>query len=107
MEIAFAVTLVLLGITLTANFCARRWLNVAVKERDKCYELAEQRKREAETAKGLADYYRNEASYWKGLAYGDKAQTIYATAVNSLENGDGFSLKTTPAIACQPTSNKR
>ena len=35
MEIAFAVTLVLLGVTLTANFCARRWLNVAVKERDK------------------------------------------------------------------------
>ena len=38
MKIAFAVTLVLLGITLTANFCARRWLNVAVKDRDKCYD---------------------------------------------------------------------
>ena len=97
MEIALGAALILFGVAITSSVYNRTWLTNVIRERNRCYALAEQRKAETETAKAAAAYYRNEAAYWKGMAIGDKAQTVYASAVESIEKGNGFTMQTTPA----------
>lgn len=97
MEIALGAALILFGVAITSSVYNRKWLMAVIRERDRCYSISEQHRANAANAKMLADYYCKEAAYWKGMAIGDKAQAVYASAVQSIENGSGFAMQTTPS----------
>ena len=99
MEIALGAALILFGIAITSSIYNRKWLLAVIRERDRCYSISEQQRKNAASAQVMAEYYRREAAYWKGLAIGDKAQAVYASAVQSIENGGGFAMQTTPSAA--------
>ena len=98
MEVALGAALILFGVAITSSVNNRKWLMAALRERDRCYSISEQRREEVANVRLMMNYYRNEAAYWKGLALGDKAQAVYASAVQSIEKGNGFAMQTTPAI---------
>lgn len=107
MYIVLAVCLFILGFAIAAAVYCMRERNYMVHERNEAKRIADQKSKELQLMQQNVFYYQNEGRYWKGIAFGDKAQTVYAAVVRSVEDGKGFTLQTTPSNVVQfPNGNK-
>lgn len=97
MYILFVVVVFILGVALTAAAFFRRESNFAHSAAVKAERQAEENRREAYSATQNACYYQRQAQYWQGVAYGDKANAIYGMALQSVQEGSGFSFHRKPA----------
>ena len=106
MFIILAIVLFLLGASIMAAIYNRRERNLAEVATAKAEKYAMKKANEAYFASQNASYYQREAQYWKGVVFGDKAQTIYGAALQSLQDGSGFAFQTKPSNNVVPFPNQ-
>ena len=94
MNIVLAVLCFFLGASLMAAAYNQRERNLAEMAKEKAESKALEKEKAAFQAIQNTAYYQREMQYWKGIAYGDKAQTIYGAAIQSLQDGSGFAFQT-------------
>ena len=93
MNIVLSIVFLLLGVSITAAAYNRREKNMAeLRENDARYQ-AEEKSQKLMEARQCTEYYQRQAEFWKGIAYGDKANAIYCAALTSIENGGGFTIQ--------------
>lgn len=94
MYIVLLITMFLLGFMLESVRAAKRERDTAIQERQVARREEEHARQALNSAQQAVYYARQSERYWNGIAVGGKAEMLYASALESAENGDGFAAKT-------------